>query len=125
MELIVKTDSNVSLLANAFSSTKSITFANLLEPLLRLVSHSTRVNQALADRTPFVRKLITRLEHHSNNVSRLAMLKILTTLLEQNNNPQSLIQTHNLQAVLKKLADDSSAVLVQNLASSLLSKYGQ
>lgn len=115
-------DSNLYKLVAALKGTrKGLQFEKMLGPLEKILSISTVVNRALGRNTTFVDEVISRLDIHSDsNAIRVALLKILTSLYEGHDNGKEFASKHNLVPVLEKLAADTSAVLVSQVAKNLL-----
>lgn len=116
---------SVNRLVAFFQSCGPPTFVHILEPFLKIINKSVRLNTALAisGLTPL---LVARLEHQ-DAIARLTLLKLIRAVYEHHPRPKQLIVEHDLQAKLKRLIEEhrdgersGGQVLVKQMAYSLL-----
>ena len=72
----------------------------------------------------FAQEIKRRLRRHRAALTRKALLEILRAALKAADQPRDLLINAGLVTTLQKLARDESQVLVQGLASSVLTNYG-
>ncbi|KAG0567805.1 hypothetical protein KC19_7G162400 [Ceratodon purpureus] len=111
-----------------FQSCGGPTFVHILEPFLKIISKSVKLNTALAvsGLTPL---LVARLEHQ-DAIARLTLLKLIKAVYEHHPRPKQLIVEHDLPAKLQRLIEErrdgersrgsGGQVLVKQMAYSLL-----
>mmetsp|Transcript_15798 Transcript_15798/g.23769 ORF Transcript_15798/g.23769 Transcript_15798/m.23769 type:complete len:1427 (-) Transcript_15798:372-4652(-) len=72
----------------------------------------------------FAREIARRLRRHTSALVRKALLEILRAALKPSDQPQSILnEADDLTNTLNKLAQDTSQVLVCDLAASILSEF--
>eukprot|EP00850_Spirogloea_muscicola_P009747 SM000055S18281 [mRNA] locus=s55:503995:513174:+ [translate_table: standard] len=100
-------------------------YPHILEPYLKLITKSVRLNTALAlaGLTPL---LVQRLDHR-DAIARLTILKMIKAIYEHHRRPKQLIVEHDLPSKLQRLMEErrdgersGGQVLVKQMASSLL-----
>ncbi|PIA42292.1 hypothetical protein AQUCO_02000029v1 [Aquilegia coerulea] len=100
-------------------------FVHILEPFLKIITKSARINTTLAVNglTPL---LITRLDHQ-DAIARLNLLKLIKAVYEHHPRPKQLIVEndlpHKLQNLIEERRDGQSSggqVLVKQMATALL-----
>ncbi|XP_024396250.1 MAP3K epsilon protein kinase 1 isoform X2 [Physcomitrium patens] len=108
-----------------FQSCGAPSFVHILEPFLKIISKSVRLNTALAvsGLTPL---LVARLENQ-DAIARLTLLKLIRAVYEHHPRPKQLIVEHDLPTKLQRLIEDrrdgersGGQVLVKQMAYSLL-----
>ncbi|KAK3241530.1 hypothetical protein CYMTET_48716, partial [Cymbomonas tetramitiformis] len=110
------------LLLTLFSDSTSESFVHLLDPLLKMLTKSRRINTALS-MCGLVPVLIKRLRSAVDSHARLMLIKIMQLVYEHHPRPKQLIAQHDLAGVLRSLLEQDqggSMVLVSQMASSLL-----
>ncbi|TYH86083.1 hypothetical protein ES332_D01G017500v1 [Gossypium tomentosum] len=100
-------------------------FVHILEPFLKIITKSSRINTTLAVNglTPL---LISRLDHQ-DAIARLNLLKLIKAVYEHHPRPKQLIVENDLPQKLKNLIEErrdgqrsGGQVLVKQMATSLL-----
>ncbi|KAJ4822823.1 MAP3K epsilon protein kinase 1 [Turnera subulata] len=100
-------------------------FAHILEPFLKIITKSSRINTTLAVNglTPL---LIARLDHQ-DAIARLNLLKLIKAVYEHHPRPKQLIVENDLPNKLQNLIEErrdgqssGGQVLVKQMATSLL-----
>ncbi|XP_042009965.1 MAP3K epsilon protein kinase 1-like isoform X1 [Salvia splendens] len=100
-------------------------FLHILEPFLKIITKSSRINTTLAVNglTPL---LISRLDH-PDAIARLNLLKLIKAVYEHHPRPKQLIVENDLPQKLKNLIEErrdgqssGGQVLVKQMATSLL-----
>lgn len=100
-------------------------FLHILEPFLKIITKSSRINTTLAVNglTPL---LITRLDHQ-DAIARLNLLKLIKAVYEHHPRPKQLIVENDLPQKLQNLIEErrdgqssGGQVLVKQMATSLL-----
>ncbi|XP_051145684.1 MAP3K epsilon protein kinase 1-like isoform X2 [Andrographis paniculata] len=100
-------------------------FLHILEPFLKIITKSSRINTTLAVNglTPL---LILRLDH-PDAIARLNLLKLIKAVYEHHPHPKQLIVENNLPQKLQNLIEErrdgqssGGQVLVKQMATSLL-----
>ncbi|KAL6187219.1 hypothetical protein ACLB2K_043334 [Fragaria x ananassa] len=100
-------------------------FVHILEPFLKIITKSSRINTTLAVNglTPL---LITRLDHQ-DAIARLNLLKLIKAVYEHHPRPKQLIVENDLPQKLQNLIEErrdgqrsGGQVLVKQMATSLL-----
>ncbi|XP_020573875.1 MAP3K epsilon protein kinase 1-like [Phalaenopsis equestris] len=99
-------------------------FVNVLEPFLKIITKSPRINTAMAT-NGLTTHLISRLDHH-DAIARLNLLKLIKAVYEHHPRPKQLIVENDLPQKLQNLIEErrdgqrSGQVLVQQMATALL-----
>ncbi|KAJ0242400.1 Protein kinase domain-containing protein [Hirschfeldia incana] len=115
----------VQKLVKFFQSCPERHFVHILEPFLKIITKSYRINKTLAVNglTPL---LVSRLDHQ-DAIVRLNLLKLIKAVYEHHPKPKQLIVEndlpHKLQNLIEERRDGQSSggqVLVKQLATSLL-----
>jgi len=118
-------NANVNKLFTLFKTTKDVVqFDKILPHFYRIVQASIRVNRSFGRSSVFIVELKTRFDRHaSNNIIRINLLKILTSIYESHHDPVKLVKSHDLLPLLTRLSEDNTSVIVVQLAQKLLKKY--
>ncbi|XP_043707294.1 MAP3K epsilon protein kinase 1-like isoform X2 [Telopea speciosissima] len=111
-------------LVNFFQYCPEQHFVHILEPFLKIITKSARLNTALAVNglTPL---LIARLDHQ-DAIARLNLLKMIKAVYEHHPRPKQLIVENELPQKLQNLIEERSGpscggqVLVKQMATALL-----
>ncbi|KAK9117884.1 hypothetical protein Scep_015977 [Stephania cephalantha] len=112
-------------LVNFFQSCPELHFVHILEPFLKIVTKSARINTTLAVNglTPL---LIARLDHQ-DAIARLNLLKLIKAVYEHHPRPKQLIVENDLPQKLQNLIEErrdgrrsGGQVLVKQMATALL-----
>jgi hypothetical protein len=121
---LLKKESLLKLVA-FFQSCGGNSFVHILEPFLKIITKSVRLNTSLAvsGLTPL---LVARLDHQ-DAIARLLLLKMIKTVYEHHPRPKQLIVEHDLPSKLHKLIEErrdgersGGQVLVKQMATALL-----
>ncbi|KAL0719531.1 hypothetical protein Bca4012_068855 [Brassica carinata] len=123
-QALLKKDA-VQKLVNFFKSCPERHFVHILEPFLKIITKSYRINKTLAVNglTPL---LVSRLDHQ-DGIVRLNLLKLIKAVYEHHPKPKQLIVENDLPQKLQNLIEErrdgqssGGQVLVKQLATSLL-----
>ncbi|KAL3504016.1 hypothetical protein ACH5RR_033857 [Cinchona calisaya] len=123
-QTLLKKDA-VQKLVKFFENCPEQHFLHILEPFLKIITKSSRINTTLAVNglTPL---LISRLDHQ-DAIARLNLLKLIKAVYEHHPRPKQLIVEndlpHKLQNLIEERRDGQSSggqVLVKQMATSLL-----
>ncbi|EOA29733.1 hypothetical protein CARUB_v10012820mg [Capsella rubella] len=123
-QALLKKDA-IEKLVNFFQSCPERHFVHILEPFLKIITKSYRINTTLAVNglTPL---LISRLDHQ-DAIARLNLLKLIKAVYEHHPRPKQLIVENDLPQKLKNLIEErrdgqrsGGQVLVKQMATSLL-----
>lgn len=115
----------VQKLVKFFKSCPEQHFVHILEPFLKIITKSSRINTTLAVNglTPL---LIARLDHQ-DAIARLNLLKLIKAVYEHHPRPKQLIVENDLPQKLQNLIEErrdgqrsGGQVLVKQMATSLL-----
>ncbi|XP_068634080.1 MAP3K epsilon protein kinase 1-like isoform X2 [Aristolochia californica] len=115
----------VQKLVKFFRSCPEQYFVNILDPFLKIVTKSSRINQTLAVNglTPL---LVARLDHQ-DAIARLNLLKLIKVVYEHHPRPKQLIVENDLPEKLQNLIEErrdgqrsGGQVLVKQMATALL-----
>ncbi|KAG8644129.1 MAP3K epsilon protein kinase 1 isoform X2 [Manihot esculenta] len=115
----------VQKLVKFFQSCPEQQFEHILEPFLKIITKSSRINTTLAVNglTPL---LIARLDHQEA-IARLNLLKLIKAVYEHHPRPKQLIVENDLPQKLQNLIEErrdgqssGGQVLVKQMATSLL-----
>ncbi|CAN6818513.1 unnamed protein product [Brassica oleracea] len=118
-------DDAIYTLVNFFQSCPERHFVHILEPFLKIITKSSRINTTLAVNglTPL---LIARLDHQ-DAIARLNLLKLIKAVYEHHPRPKQLIVENDLPQRLQNLIEErregqhlGGQVLVKQMATSLL-----
>ncbi|MCO5580002.1 hypothetical protein L7F22_033868 [Adiantum nelumboides] len=103
-----------------FQSSREQSFVHILEPFLKIITKSPRINVSLATSGLFP-LLVARLDHQDALV-RLTLLKLIKAVYEHHPRPKQLIVEYDLQPRLQRLIEErrDDQVLVKQMAISLL-----
>ncbi|XP_074559829.1 MAP3K epsilon protein kinase 1-like [Curcuma longa] len=100
-------------------------FAHILEPFLKIITKSPRINTAMAT-NGLTTLLVARLEHQ-DAIARLSLLKLIKAVYEHHPRPKQLIVENDLpqklQNLIEERRDDQTSggqVLVKQMATALL-----
>ncbi|CAI0378084.1 unnamed protein product [Linum tenue] len=123
-QALLKKDA-VHKLVKFFQSCPEQQFVHILEPFLKIITKSSRINTTLAVNglTPL---LIARLDHQ-DAIARLNLLKLIKAVYEHHPRPKQLIVENDLPQKLQNLIEErrdgqssGGQVLVKQMATSLL-----
>ncbi|XP_039037990.1 MAP3K epsilon protein kinase 1-like isoform X2 [Hibiscus syriacus] len=118
-QALLKKDA-VQRLVKFFQSCPDQHFVHILEPFLKIITKSSRINTTLAVNglTPL---LISRLDHQ-DAFARLILLKLIKAVYEHHPRPKQLIVENDLPQKLQNLIEErrDGQVLVKQMATSLL-----
>ncbi|GBG63616.1 hypothetical protein CBR_g38927 [Chara braunii] len=119
-EALLKQES-LDKLVTFFKSCCVPSIGNILEPFLKIITKSTKLNKALSTSglTPL---LVSRLEE-GDAIVCLNLLKIIRAMYQHHPRPKQMIVEHDLPRKLQLLVEetrDGEIVLVKQMASSLL-----
>ncbi|XP_027179059.1 MAP3K epsilon protein kinase 1-like isoform X2 [Coffea eugenioides] len=123
-QALLKKDA-VQKLVKFFENCPEQHFLHILEPFLKIITKSSRINTTLAVNglTPL---LILRL-HHQDAIARLNLLKLIKAVYEHHPRPKQLIVENDLPSKLQNLIEErrdgqssGGQVLVKQMATSLL-----
>ncbi|KFK38702.1 hypothetical protein AALP_AA3G148800 [Arabis alpina] len=123
-QALLKNDA-IQKLVNFFKSCPERHFVHILEPFLKIITKSIRINKTLAVNglTPL---LISRLDHQ-DAIARLNLLKLIKAVYEHHPKPKQLIVENDLPQKLQNLIEErrdgqrsGGQVLVKQMATSLL-----
>lgn len=123
-QALLKTEA-IHKLVTFFQNCGEQSFVHILEPFLKIITKSSRINVNLATSglTPL---LVARLDHQ-DAIARLNLLKLIKAVYEHHPRPKQLIVEHDLQQKLQRLIEErrdgehlGGQVLVKQMASSLL-----
>ena len=110
-------------LVDLFARLSGAPFVAALDPFLRVITKSRRMNVALAT-SGLAPALISRLEEHNLSAEgQLKILKMIKITYEHYPKPKQLIVQHNLAGQLRSLLErerDGELLLVQQMARGLL-----
>ncbi|XP_058181067.1 MAP3K epsilon protein kinase 1-like isoform X1 [Rhododendron vialii] len=115
----------VQKLVNFFQCCPEQHFVHILDPFLKIITKSSRINTTLAVNglTPL---LISRLDHQ-DAIARLNLLKLIKAVYEHHPRPKQLIVENDLPQKLQNLIEErrdgqrsGGQVLVKQMATSLL-----
>ncbi|MCO5557593.1 hypothetical protein L7F22_011159 [Adiantum nelumboides] len=103
-----------------FQSSREQSFVHILEPFLKIITKSPRINVSLATSGLFP-LLVARLDHQ-DAIVRLTLLKLIKAVYEHHPRPKQLIVEYDLQPRLQRLIEErrDDQVLVKQMAISLL-----
>ncbi|PKU75336.1 MAP3K epsilon protein kinase 1-like [Dendrobium catenatum] len=100
-------------------------FVNILEPFLKIITKSPRINTAMAT-NGLTTQLISRLDHQ-DAIARLNLLKLIKAVYEHHPRPKQLIVENDLPQKLQNLIEErrdgqrsGRQVLVKQMATALL-----
>ncbi|KAG0497397.1 hypothetical protein HPP92_002088 [Vanilla planifolia] len=100
-------------------------FVNILEPFLKIITKSSRINTAMAT-NGLTTLLISRLDHQ-DAIARLNLLKLIKAVYEHHPRPKQLIVENDLPQKLQNLIEErrdgqrsGGQVLVKQMATALL-----
>ncbi|KAJ4807727.1 protein kinase family protein [Rhynchospora pubera] len=100
-------------------------FVNILEPFLKIITKSSRINTAMAT-NGLTTLLIARLDHQ-DAIARLNLLKLIKAVYEHHPRPKQLIVENDLPQKLQNLIEErrdgqrlGGQVLVKQMATALL-----
>ncbi|XP_018493187.1 MAP3K epsilon protein kinase 1 isoform X2 [Raphanus sativus] len=125
VEQALLNDDAIYTLVNFFQSCPERHFVHILEPFLKIITKSSRINTTLAVNglTPL---LIARLDHQ-DAIARLNLLKLIKAVYEHHPRPKQLIVENDLPQRLQNLIEErregqhlGGQVLVKQMATSLL-----
>ncbi|XP_020681876.1 MAP3K epsilon protein kinase 1 [Dendrobium catenatum] len=100
-------------------------FVNILEPFLKIITKSARINTAMAT-SGLATLLISRLDHQ-DAIARLNLLKLIKAVYEHHPRPKQLIVENDLPQKLQNLIEErrngqrsGGQVLVKQMATALV-----
>lgn len=110
---------------NFFQNCPEQYFVNILEPFLKIITKSPRINTAMAT-NGLTTQLISRLDHQEA-IARLNLLKLIKAVYEHHPRPKQLIVENDLPQKLQNLIEErrdgqrsGGQVLVKQMATALL-----
>ena len=111
VESVLCETQNAAALVGALNAVKNpLMFDKLLEPLLRMVMTSVKLNRTLSSKTDFIAAVVSRLDAPKAQ-ARVQLLKILLALFDHHKHPQRMVEEYKLTEVLERLAEDPSLVV--------------
>ncbi|KAL9258940.1 MAP3K epsilon protein kinase 1-like protein [Drosera capensis] len=121
-QALLKKDA-VQKLVKFFQNCPEQHFVNVLEPFLKIMTKSPRINTTLAV-NGLTALLIAKLDHQ-DAIARLNLLKLIKAVYEHHPRPKQLIVENDLPQKLQNLIEErregqSGQVLVKQMATSLL-----
>ncbi|CAH8348983.1 unnamed protein product [Eruca vesicaria subsp. sativa] len=115
----------VQKLVKFFQSCPERHFVHILQPFLKIITKSSKINKTLAV-NGLTSLLVSRLDHQ-DAIVRLNLLKLIRAVYEHHPNPKQLIVENNLPQKLQNLIEErrdgqssGGQVLVKQMATSLL-----
>ncbi|KAF8927230.1 hypothetical protein BGZ58_010548 [Dissophora ornata] len=121
VEQVLLQPSSLNLFVQAFLTAKANSFENILEPLYKIIRISPSISCGIAVPALFQR-LLDRLGH-PKAVVRLNLLRILRAIFEVHPERLQLVARYGIAAVVVKIAEGDSAVLVKELAKEILDVF--
>lgn len=106
-------------IVQAFTSSKSTTFENLLEPLQKLLRLSPPLAASMA-RSQLLFDVIGQKLNHAKPAIRLNLLRIIGSICDATDNGGFLLDQYGLYDIISDLQFSDSAVLVRSMAGDLL-----
>ncbi|XP_078431000.1 MAP3K epsilon protein kinase 1-like [Wolffia australiana] len=123
-QALLKKDA-VQRLVKFFQTCPEQSFIHILEPFLKIITKSSRINTTLAV-SGLTTLLITRLDHQ-DAIARLNLLKLIKAIYEHHPRPKQLIVENDLPQKLQNLIEErrdgqrsGGQVLVKQMATALL-----
>lgn len=112
-------------LVECFTSSKTNSFENILEPLIKIIRLCpTSVGIGCA-REEFFTRLVDRLTHTKHKpVVRLNLLRVLRAICDVHPDKATLVRRFGLYGVVEKRSQTDNAVLVRELARDILPILG-
>eukprot|EP00898_Chlorokybus_atmophyticus_P006214 jgi/Chlat1/6594/Chrsp46S06092 len=114
----------VARLVAVFGSAEGTAFVHILDPFLKIVTKSTRINVALSTTGGLAPLLVEKLRQSArdgDNIARVSLLKICKVVYEQHPRPKQLMVEQNLAANLRSLVQrEGEMVMVKQMALALL-----
>lgn len=108
----------VEALLHCFTSSKSNSFENLLDPFLKLCRLSSAVTVGVA-KAQLIRRIIDKLGA-SKAVVRLNLLRVLRAVCDAHPSRAVLVERYGLYEIVRGLSRDDGAILVRELAREIL-----
>ncbi|KDN49612.1 hypothetical protein K437DRAFT_255295 [Tilletiaria anomala UBC 951] len=119
VEGVLLQPTSVASLSNCFSSSKGVSFENLLEPFVKICRISSGIAVALARFASFFQRIADRL-HHKKAIVRLNLLRITKILCDVHPDRSAVLSNGGLSDIIKSLSKEDSAVLVRELARDIV-----
>lgn len=111
----------VQAILDCFVTSKSNSFENLLDPLLKMCRQSQAITIALGTKPALVRRIIDKLgAAQPKAVVRLNLLRLLRTVCEAHPSRGALVERYGLYDIVRGLSREDGAVLVRELAREIL-----
>jgi len=112
-------------LVECFTSSKTNSFENILEPLIKIIRLCPIPIGIGCAREEFFTRLVDRLTHTKHKpVVRLNLLRILRAICDVHPDKAILVRRFGLYDVVEKLSQSDNAVLVRELARDILPILG-
>ena len=112
-------------LIECFTSSKTNSFENILEPLIKIIRLCPTSLGIGCAREEFFARLVDRLTHAKHKpVVRLNLLRILRAICDVHPDKATLVRRFGLYGVVEKLSQSDNAVLVRELARDILPILG-
>jgi len=112
-------------LVECFTSSKTNSFENILEPLIKITRLCPSSMSIGCAREEFFTRLVDRLTHTKHKpVVRLNLLRILRAICDVHPDKATLVREFGLYGVVEKLSESDNAVLVRGLARDILPTLG-
>lgn len=114
--------SSIAILVDVLQNPVPSSFGSLLQAFEKILQVE-RVNRALGA-SPFVHVLVHCLEQqHPDALVRVSLLRLLVSLYKSVDNPRQFVSQYSLYPVVQSLAVKDRAVLVVELANTLLMSF--
>ena len=112
-------------LVECFTSSKTNSFENVLEPLIKIIRLCPTSVGVGCGREEFFTRLVDRLTHTKHKpVVRLNLLRILRAICDVHPDKTTLVRRFGLYGVVEKRSQSDNAVLVRELARDILPILG-
>ncbi|KAI0075090.1 kinase-like protein [Panus rudis PR-1116 ss-1] len=108
----------IDALLRCFTSAKTNSFENLLDPFLKITRISTSITIGMA-KSQFFKRVIEKLGH-GKAVVRLNLLRLLRAVCDVHPNRAMLVERFGLYEIVVKLSKEDPAVLVRELAREIV-----
>jgi hypothetical protein len=110
----------IDALLRCFAESKTNSFENLLDPLLKILRLSSPLAAALAAKPAFIRRITDKLTGSGKAVVRLNLLRVLRAAADAHPNRAVLVERHGLYEFVRRLSREDGAVLVRELAREIV-----
>jgi hypothetical protein len=114
--------SSIAALLKCFTTSKAVSFENLLDPFLKIIRLSSGIAVQLSRSSAFFKRIVDRISHTAKAVVRLNLLKILRSVCDIHPNRALLVERFGLLGLVQGLSQSGGdgAVLVRELARDIL-----